>query len=237
MSVFRDKFKGLAAASIDDQTHFFLHRFVFALGEAGYSEVLELKGKFVEALKHDDGKQSMSGGAAADFLQKLGKTRTAKQRKDEIGDVDANGDGRCYFIEFLLLNYKVMILGDYFKRKGMEPDVDLGNDGVGLIGVGDRLVEELYAPVPGLDPELDNMMKTFALDQATQASKIAELQVIVDGGGVKAMAAKTSLEKLKTTDVSSMNALEARIAAAIKKGSKKADEQMVGLSIPPAAIS
>ena len=146
MSIFKEKFKELAASPIDDQTYFFLHRFVFALGESGYHEVLALKEKFLDGLKHDDGKPSLSGAGAADFLQKLGKTRTAKQRKDELADVDVNGDGRCSFIEFLLLNYKVLILGDYFKRKGMEPDVDLSSDGIGLTGVGDRLVEELYAP-------------------------------------------------------------------------------------------
>jgi len=70
------------------------------------------------------------------------------------------------------------------------------------------------------------MMKTFALDQASQAQKIADLQVVVDAGGVKAMAAKTQLDSLKAADVSSVNALEARIAAAIKKGGKKADEQI-----------
>jgi len=199
---------------------------VFALGEDGYNEVYDLEHKFKEALKHDDGKPTLSQAGAADFLQHLGATRTAKQRKDELADVDVNGDGRCSFIEFLLLHYKVMILNEYFKRKGVEPDVDLGDNGIGLTGVGDRLCEELYAPPPGLDPDLDEKMKTFATEQATRAEKIAALEAVVAEGGVKGMGAKTELDKMQHDDTSAINALEARIAAAIKKSQKKAIEQM-----------
>jgi len=199
---------------------------VFALGEEGYHEIHDLKVKFTEALKHDDGQPSLSAGAAADFLQKLGKTRTAIQRKQELADVDANGDGRCSFIEFLLLHYKVMILQEFFKRKGTEPDVDLGNEGIGLIGVGDRLVEEIYAPPPGLDPELDKMMLTFATEQQTRAETLKKLEETVAEGGVKGMGAKTQLEKLQHEDSAHLNALEARIAAAIKKNQKKAVDQI-----------
>jgi len=200
--------------------------FVFTLGEDGYHEVNELQVKYQDALKHDDGKPALSAAGAADFLQKLGKTRTATQRKQELADVDANGDGRCSFIEFLLLHYKVMILQEFFKRKGTEADVDLGNEGIGLIGVGDRLVEEIYAPPPGLDPELDKMMQTFALEQQTRAETLKKLEEQVAEGGVKGMGAKTQLEKLQHEDSAHLNALEARIAAAIKKSTKKALEQM-----------
>ena len=179
----------------------------------------DLRKTFEELLKHDDGKnQRMSPAVAADFLQKTGRTRTAMQRKAELADVDVNADGRTSLIEMLLLHFKTLVLQEFFKRQDMEPDVDLGSDGVGLTGVGDRLVEELYAPPQGVDPELEKMMKQFSQEHARRKKEEADLEVIVAQGGVKGMAAKGELEKLKHRDESDMHAIEARIAAAIKKG-------------------
>ena len=111
----------------------------------------DLKDKFVTMLKNDDGKgDSMSAAVAADFLQKTGHTRTAMQRKAELADVDVNNDGRTSFIEMLLLHFKLVVLQEFFARQGMEPDVDMTTDGVGVTGVGDRLVEELFAPPQGV---------------------------------------------------------------------------------------
>ena len=59
----------------------------------------------------------------------LGKTRTGLQRKQELRDVDVNNDDRICFIEYLMLHYKVLILTEYYKRKGLEPEEDLTNDG------------------------------------------------------------------------------------------------------------
>src|SRR3712207_7389771 len=52
------------------------------------------------------------------------------------------------------------------------PDVDMGNDGVGLTGVGDRLIEELFAPPAGLDPELEKLMSEFSLMHAKRETEI-----------------------------------------------------------------
>lgn len=77
---------------------------------------------------------------AADLMQKTGKTRTAAQQKAELTDVDVDNNGKTSFIEFLLLHFKVLILNSYFRRHGIEADVDLSTDGVGLAGVGIRLM-------------------------------------------------------------------------------------------------
>jgi len=219
------KFQDLTKTPLEEQTAFFQHRFVFALGDR-YEEVKDVESKFKEALKHDDGKETLSAAGAADFLQKLGKTRTAKQRKEELQDVDVNGDGRTSFIEYLLLHFKILILEEHFKRLDKPPTVDMGNDGLGLIGVGSMLIEEMFAPPAGLDPELDAMMKAFSLDHARKQKEIADLQAIVDEGGVKGMAAKTRLEKLKNEDQSGIHAVEAKIAAAIKRANKKSAEEV-----------
>jgi len=226
MSQFRDKFQELTKKSIEDQSKFFCHRWVFRLGDR-YSEVKQLEIKFKDFLKNDDGKaDSMSPAVAADFFQKNGQTRTAMQRKAELADVDVNGDGRTSFIEYLVLHFKIMILEEFFARKGEAPDVDMTSGGVGLTGVGERLIEELFAPPQGIDPELEKMMKDFAATRAARAGEIAALEEVVAGGGVKGMSAKTSLDSLKKEDSSALHAIEARIGAAIKKTDKKTHEEV-----------
>jgi len=226
MSQFREKFQELTKKPISEQGKFFCHRFVFRLGDR-YHEVKQLETKFSDFLKNDDGKaDSMSPAVAADFFQKNGQTRTALQRKAELADVDVNQDGRTYFIEYLVLHFKIMILEEFFARKGEDPDVDMGNNGVGLTGVGERLIEELFAPPQGVDPELEKMMKDFSLTRQARAKEIADLEEIVAAGGVKGMSAKTKLDGLKHDDSSALNAIEARIAAAIKKADKKTKEEV-----------
>lgn len=222
---FKAKFAELTKLSIEEQMKFFQQRFVFLLGDR-YYEVEEILAKFKEALKHDDGKaESLSGAAAADFMQKMGKTRTAMQRKAELADFDVNGDGRVSFVEYLCLHYKIMILEEFFKRKGEAPDVDMGNEGVGLTGVGERCIEEMFAPPAGLDPELEKMMKQFSLAHQTREKEVADLEAIIAQGGVKGMSAKNQLESIKKLETTDLNAIEARIAAAIKKAQKKCEEQ------------
>jgi len=226
MSQFREKFQELTKKSIEDQCKFFCHRFVFRLGDR-YTEVKQLETKFKDFLKNDDGKaDSMSPAVAADFMQKLGQVRTAMQRKAELADVDVNQDGRTSFIEYLVLHFKIMILEEFFARKGEAPDVDMTSGGVGLTGVGERLIEELFAPPQGVDPELEKMMKDFAINRQSRAKEIADLEEVVAGGGVKGMSAKTTLDSLKKEDSSALNAIEARIAAAIKKTDKKTQEEV-----------
>lgn len=163
---------------------------------------------------------------AANFMQVNGKTRTATQRRAELKDVDINQDGRCTFIEYLLLHYKIMILEEYFRRHEMEPDVDMEDDGVGVTGVGERLVEELFSVPQGLDPDLEAMMKEFSIEHAKRKAKIAELEARVEQGGVKGMAAKNTLEQLLGEDQTSMHAIEARIAAAVKKAVAKSRKEL-----------
>jgi hypothetical protein len=226
MAAFKEKFQAVTKMSIEDQCKFFCKRFVFRLGDR-YTEVKALEVKFKDFLKNDDGKaDSMSPAVAADFMQKMGRTRTAMQRKAELADVDVNGDGRTSFIEYLILHFKVMILEEFFARKGEAPDVDLGNDGVGLTGVGDRLIEELFAPPQGVDLELEKMMREFAASRASHQTKIEELEAVVASGGVKGMSAKTQLESLKKEDTTAMNAIQARIDSAIKKADKKAEAEV-----------
>jgi len=228
MSAFKARFKKLTESSIDEQCEFFSKRFVFSLGD-DYKTVFSLCEKFKEACsgqKSEALKQELDGGAAAVFLEKNGKHRTAIQRVQELADLDIDKNGRTSFIEYLLLHFKVMILKECFKRKDTEPDIDLSNDGVGLTGVGDMIIEELFSPPAGLDPDLEKMMAEFSLEHTKREQQIADLEAIVAQGGVKGMAAKNQLTALKAQDTSAMNALEAKIASAIKKAQKKTEEEL-----------
>lgn len=224
-AVFLEKFKELQTRSVEEQRDVFTRRFVFSLGDA-YSDVFGLCNAFKEACEADEGGDTLSHAGAANLLQHQGKTRTATQRRAELKDVDLNNDGRISFIEYLLLHYKVLILSEYFARHGMEPDVDMTTDGVGITGVGERLVEELFSVPQGIDRELEKMMEEFSVEHAKRKAKIAELQAQVEKGGVKGMAAKNTLEQLRAQDETSMNAIEARIAAAVKKAVNKSKKEL-----------
>jgi len=228
--VFYDRFLELQEKSVDEQADIFTRRFVFSLQDK-YREVFELRDAFKLACAADEGNDKLSQAGGASFLEKQGKTRTGLQRKAEVRDIDINGDGRISFIEYLLLHYKVMILKEYFNRHKTEPEGDVAtgmeNDGVGLTGVGEMLVEELFSVPQGIDPELEKMMEEYSIESGKRKKKIEELEAQVGKGGVKGMAAKATLEQLKQQDETAMNAIEARIGAAVKKAvakSKKALE-------------
>jgi len=159
----KTKFSELCKKPAVDQRDFFVKRFILILDDE-YTEVMNLYEKF-NAKSHGEGTLDFVG--ASDFLQKNGKPRTATQIKAELKDVDVNSEGKTSFIEYLLLHYKIMILESYYKRKGVDPEVELKDDGVGLVGVGNQLISELYSPPLGLDPELEKMMRDFAISKKT----------------------------------------------------------------------
>jgi len=227
----RAKFSALCKTSSAEQRDFFVKRFILGLDD-GYFDVLDLWTKFDIKAK---GGIDLDFVGASDFLQKNGKTRTATQSKGELKDVDVDSNGRTSFIEYLLLHYKIMILESYYKRKGVDPEVELKDDGVGLVGVGDQLILELYSPPLGLDPELEKMMRDFAIHKKTRETKISELEAIIAQGGVKAMATKAELEKLTSENSADLNHLEAKIKAATKKAEIAADKMIVDKEAAKAA--
>ena len=121
----QDRFTELGQKDPVDQCEFFLKSFIFALGDS-WQDVPRLCTEFQKHAKNTgDNAQNMNHIQAADFLQRHGKTRTGIQRKHEVEDVDINSDGRISFIEYLILHYKAMILGEYYKRHEKEPLEDL----------------------------------------------------------------------------------------------------------------
>jgi hypothetical protein len=223
----RLKFADLQDESIDSQCEFFCARYAFSLGD-NIAEVEDLCVSFKAACQADTSgtEKTLSPAGLSNLLQTRGTTRTALQRKQELADVDLDKNGQISFSEYLLLHYKVMILTEYYKRKEMEPDVDLSNDGIGLVGVGPKLLEELFSVPQGLDKNLDDMMREFSVEHAKRKAKKEQLQATVDAGGVKGKAAASQLAQIKAQDTTEWNAVQARIAAAMKKARAKSKAQL-----------
>ena len=103
MSSFETKFSQLCESSIAEQTEVFLQSFVLSLGDE-WKTVLTLKKSFES---FGDGDVMMEMAQASVFLQQHGAKRTALQRREELRDIDLDGNGKISFIEMLLLQYKV----------------------------------------------------------------------------------------------------------------------------------
>ena len=90
-------------------------------------------------------------------------------------DVDLNFDGRISFIEYMLLHYKAMILKEYYTRKEIDPVEDLSNGAIGVTGVGNKLMEELFFVKKGLDPEVEKAIEEFTAMKKARNKKIDDL--------------------------------------------------------------
>lgn len=219
-----DKFTELCNQDPVDQCEYFLKSFIFALGDS-WKDVPQMCSDYQKHAK-DTGPSdcSMNHIQAADFLQKHGKTRTGIQRKHEIEDVDMNSDGQISFIEYLILHYKAMILKEYYERHEAAPEEDLGNDCVGVCGVGKKLLEELFTMPKGLSPQLEAALEAFADEKKKREAKIKELTAKAEKGGVKGMAAKQELVILESGDKTEMNRIELTLNAAKRKANKQSGE-------------
>lgn len=102
--------------------------------------------------------------------------------------------------------------------------MDLSNEGVGLTGVGDMLLEELFTMPAGLDPELEKAIEDFASMKKEREAKIKRLETVAAGGGVKGLTAKNELAQMHAQDQTSMNRMELTLEAAKRKAAKFSGE-------------
>jgi len=217
---FEERFRALTEKPIEDQTELFLKSFIFDLGD-NWKEVSVLENDFRKRLRDaNEGKQDLNPIMAADFLQKHGLERTATQRKEEVKDIDLDKNDRIAFIEYLLLHYKVMILQAYYKRTGAECKEDMGHGGLGIVGVGPKLLEELFTMPLGLDPELEKAIEEFTAKKKAREEKFNDLYAKAALGGVKGLAANNEIKQLESQDQTEMNRIEITLNAAKKKGMK-----------------
>jgi len=215
-----EQFKNLASSSIEDQTEFFLKSFIFAL-EDNWKDVVNLAKSFRKYLKDaNEGREDLNPIQASDFLQKNGLERTALQRKEELADIDIDKNDRIAFVEYLLLHYKVMVLQEYYKRTGEECKENLSKGGIGVTGVGAKLLEELFTFPTGLSPELAAAIEEFTKTKKAKEQKMKDLSAKAAQGGVKGKAAENEIKQMEQEDSTSMNKLEITLNAAKKKASK-----------------
>lgn len=217
---YADKFAELVKMDTDAQMEFFLKSFIFGLGD-NWKEVPRLATLFKDYLIEQSEKNDLDPVQASEFLQRMGRTRTAIERRRELADIDLDSNDRICFTEYLLLHYKVMILTEYFKRKDMQPTVSLENDGVGLLDVGEMLLEELFTLPLGLSPEIEAAIEEFMAKKKERESKIAELKEKMKAGGVKGLTAKTELVALENSDMTEFNRVEITLAAAKRRSAKE----------------
>jgi len=216
----KEKFVELAKKTADDQLEFFLKSFIFALDDK-WKEVVQLSSEFQRYLQRGgEGKVDMNFVQAAEFLQKHGKARIAQEIKDELKDIDLDNNNRISFIEYLLIHFKVMVLTEFYKRHEISPVEKLDNDGIGIVGVGDKLLEELFEPKSGLPPDLVAAIEEFTIKKREKEKKVKDLEAKAAAGGVKGAAAANELSQLEASDKTVLNRLEITLNAAKRKAAK-----------------
>jgi len=228
---YRARFIELLGKDVDSQTQFFLKSFIFALEGDSWKEVVALSKryqKYVDLARRDEPDVvDLNAAQAADFLQQNGKTRTGTERREELKDVDINKDDRISFIEYLLLHYKAMVLREYYKRHKLPPVEDLSNDAIGIVGVGDKLLEELFTFPVGLSKELEKAIDDFYAAKRVREKRYKELEALASGASVKAMASKNEMAQMDAADVTETNRLELTLNAARRKAEKTSADQLL----------
>lgn len=73
---------------------------------------------------------------------------------------------------------QAMVLREYFKRHEKTPPYDVSSEKavIGLTGVGNELIEELFAMPHGLDPALEDAIENFTKEKKARAAKIEVCQ-------------------------------------------------------------
>jgi len=226
IKVLQEQFKELTSKSIEDQQEFFLKSFIFALEEK-WKEVPTLATSFRKYLRDcNEGKDDLNQIQAADFLQKNGLERTALQRKEELADIDLDFNGRIAFIEYLMLHFKLMILKEYYKRTGEAAKEDLSKNGIGITGVGNKLIDELFTMPLSLSPELVRAIEDFTAMKKERENKLKDLREKAAVGGVKGKAAENEIKQLDTQDQTQTNKMEVTLEAAKKKAKNTGEQEL-----------
>jgi|JI10StandDraft_1071094.scaffolds.fasta_scaffold942428_2 hypothetical protein len=79
-----------------------------------------------------------------------------------------------------------MILTEFYKRHNTAPEEDLSKGGVGVIGVGSKLLDQLFNGVSGtLPPELEKAIEDFTKMMRERNAKLNDLQAKSKGQSVR----------------------------------------------------
>lgn len=89
-----------------------------------------------------------------------------------------------------------MVLRAYYKRHEKPVEEDLSKDGVGVVGVGQKLLEELFTLPLGLDPKLIKAIEEFTAKKRAREKKMSSLEKKAAKGGVLGKAARNEIEQM-----------------------------------------
>jgi len=219
------KFAELCEKGVDDQQELFLKSFIFALGEE-WKKLNVLNATYRKyVIEGGENKPDLNVVQASDFLQKNGAERTATQRRAEITDIDLDNNNRISFIEYLLLQYKGLILSEYYKRTGESHSYDLAKNGVGITGVGYQLLDELFTIPTGLDPELERAIEELTAIKKARENKAKDLQKQAAQGGVKGGIAAAQLAQMDQENLMDIAKVEAKINSQMRKSGKESGDK------------
>eukprot|EP00732_Lithocolla_globosa_P006516 Lithocolla_globosa_v1_NODE_7631_length_921_cov_77.392610.p1 type:complete len:275 gc:universal NODE_7631_length_921_cov_77.392610:51-875(+) len=217
------KFKDLAEKGPEEQMEAFLKSFIFNLGDKWKDVGTLLKAYRKYITEGGENQPDLNLVQAADFLQKNGAERTANQRSAEIADIDLDNNKRICFIEYLLLQFKVMILNAYYTRTEESNPYDLSQNGVGISGVGYYLLDELFAQKSGLPPELQEALEELTAVRKERAATMKQLAATAEQGGVKGGKAANELAQMHAGgEPEEEKKIEAKINSAMRKNSSGA---------------
>jgi len=117
-----------------------------------------------------------------------------------------------------------MILEAYYKRVGTPCPYDLTLGGIGVVGVGPQLLDELFTLPMGLDPALAKAIEDFMAQKRAREEKVKELETKAAAGGVKGLAAGNEIKQMESQDLTAMNKMEITLNAAKRRaGTTSAD--------------
>lgn len=191
----RDEWQKLVKEPVDQQADNFLRAFVAQFNGSKFEDVLELASSFKKFL-NSTSNASLEEHLAHQFLEKRGETATAAALREKLKLIDSDHDHRLSFLEYALYKYDKSI-ATFF--------VELHNPERGGGAAFLRAVEEYRA--------------VLAVREARE-TKMADLEKLAAAGGVKGMAARNTLEQMKSEDQLAMNKAEITSAANKRKAEK-----------------
>lgn len=190
MAEFLAQFKEVTRTqSIDEQAMTFLKAFV-AEFQGNFEEVLELAEEFKTfALSMQGHVRELDEFEAHRFLEKRGETKTVKDMREELQEIDVDSNHKLAFIEFLLFKYKKSVK-DLFTAK---PNA--------------ALVAKLEAAI--------RQYKAVFEEKKAREAEMQALEARANSGDVRA---KAELRRMEMEDPANsakneMQALQAKLAA------------------------
>ena len=114
-----------------------------------------------------------------------------------------------------------MILRAHYERIGKACPFDLSGDGVGVVGCGQQLLEELFTFPGGLPADLQQALDDFFATKRARAARLKKLQKKAALPGVKGLTAKNEIAQINAQSGTEMNRLEITLNAAKRRAMRK----------------